>query len=299
MPGPDPDRRILVGPAGWAYADWEGRVYPRPHPTDFHPLAWLARYVDMVEVNGTFYAPPEARHVARWVDLVADRPGFLFTAKLHQDFTHGSWTDARRQEAERFCQGLKPLVEAGRLGALLAQFPHTFRFAAHTRDRLLRLAELFPVAPLVVELRHASFFGEEPLAFLTRLGVSVAWVDMPGAAEHPPAGHATPGPVGYARLHGRNAQAWFDRQAGRDARYDWLYAPDALDAIARRVREISASGRQTFLVTNNHYGGKAVANALELKARLEGTEVVAPETLLEAFPHLSAVARSDGQLRLF
>ena len=67
---------IRVGPAGWSYADWEGRAWPRSKPRGFHPLAHLARFVDCIEINSSFYALTDPAHCARWVDLVADRPDF-------------------------------------------------------------------------------------------------------------------------------------------------------------------------------------------------------------------------------
>jgi uncharacterized protein YecE (DUF72 family) len=290
---------VLVGPAGWSYADWEGRVYPRPRPPGFHPLAYLSRFVDCVELNSSFYALPRTDHAARWVDLLAERPDFPFLAKLHQDFTHGPWRRERADQAEAFRRGLAPLVEARRLAAHLAQFPIHFRQTADGRDRLGRLRDLFPEVPLVVELRHRSWFDDRGLALVERLGLSLAWIDLPPARDHPPAGHPCPGPIAYARLHGRNAAAWFDPQAGRDAKYDYLYGSEELERIAERVREMAAGGRRTFLVTNNHYGGKAVANALQLKSLLGTGEVTAPEILLETFPELRPIARSEGQQLLF
>lgn len=290
---------VRIGTAGWSYPDWEGKVYPRPHPRGFHPLAYLARYVDAVELNASFYRIPRPEHAERWVDLVADRPDFRFVAKLHQTFTHDPWTTLPAAQARAFTAALAPLRAAGRLGALLAQYPVSFRATEANWRRVAETAAAFRDVPLVVEVRHRSFFEAEALARLADLGVAVAWIDLPPARDHPPAGHDTPGPIGYARLHGRNAGAWFRKGAGRDQRYDWLYGEDDLDRIAERVRELAAGGRQTYLITNNHYGGKAVANALELKGRFEGRPPLAPEPLRDAFPHLRGSTRAEGQQRLF
>ena len=284
---------VLVGPAGWSYPDWEGAVYPRPHPKGFHPLPFLARYVDMVELNSSFYAMPSARNAARWVDLLEPHPRFCLTAKLHQRFTHDPWTQAPETDAGVFRDGLRPLVEADRLAALLAQFPVSFREGTPGWEKLARLRELFSDQTLVVELRHRSWFEPEALARLERLGLALAWLDLPAASDHPPAGHETPGIIGYARLHGRNARAWFDKNAGRDDRYDWLYGRRDLEQIAARVRELASGGRRTYLVTNNHYGGKAIANALELKGLLTGEEVEVPPPLVRTYPRLAELEQES------
>ena len=108
-----------------------------------------------------------------------------------------------------------------------------------------------------------------------------------------------PGRLGYLRLHGRNAAAWFDRDAGRDQRYDYLYGPQELEGVVGRIRTLAGAKDETYVVTNNHFGGKAVANALEILASLRGGPVPAPPELLRAFPRLASRARVEGQRDLF
>ncbi len=290
---------VRVGPAGWSYPDWEGRVYPRPHPRPFHPLAFLARYVDCVELNSSFYALPQARHAARWADLVADHASFRFLAKLHRSFTHEVAVEVDDTGVRAFKEGLAPLAAAGRLAALLAQFPVSFHRTTTGRERVHRLADAFHERPLVLELRHRSWFTPESLEELEHLGVGLAHIDLPVARDHPPTAHPTLGPIGYVRLHGRNDRTWFDPKAGRDERYDYLYRHTELVEIAERIREVAAHGRETYLVTNNHYGGQALANALELRGLLDGEPPLAPETLVQSFPHLRRITRPMGQQRLF
>ena len=263
---------VRVGPAGWSYPDWEGPVYPRPHPRDFHPLAFLARYVECVELNTTFYALPQARHAARWAGLVAEHPTFRFLAKLHRSFTHEPGAEVPGAEADAFRGGVRPLAEAGRLAALLAQFPVSFHRTAGLGRAWLGWRTSSTAPALVLELRHRSWFTPESIDELEQLGVGLAHIDLPAAPDHPPPVHPTLGAVGYVRLHGRNDRTWFDPKAGRDDRYDYLYGRDELAAITDRIRRVAAHGRETFLVTNNHYGGQAVANALEIRgpARRDG-----------------------------
>ena len=278
-----------IGPAGWDYADWRGAVYPSPAPRGFDPLAYLSRYFDCIEVNSTFYRIPSPRAAADWVRRTRGRGRFLFTAKLHRAVTHeeGAFPVA---EAERFRLGITPLLEAGALGCLLAQFPWSFRDTAAARARLSRIADAFPGAPLAVEVRHKSWDTPAARRFFAERGMGLCAIDQPRfPSSMPPVAHRT-ARVGYVRLHGRNRENWFREGAGRDARYDYLYAPEELDPWAARIRGYAAEEGRVFVILNNHYRGKAVCNALEFAARLRGGRVAVPPPLLEAFPRLRAIA---------
>ncbi len=294
---------IRVGIAGWSYPDWEGPVYPRPRGPGFHPLAFLAPFVDVVELNSTFYGLPDRAHVQRWARLAEGNPRLVFTAKLHRDLTHEGWSPARRAFLEESRARLEPLEAAGRLHALLAQLPLRFVHGPQGEAHLRALAQALAPTPWSVELRHRSWAQPAAQEFLRGLGASLVHLDWPAAPEHLPdsPSPAMPqiGPLGYLRLHGRNARAWFDPRAGRDDRYDHRYGAQELEGIEQRVRRIAARVESTLVVANNHYGGKAVAAALELKARLSGGPVPAPDTLVEAFPDLGPWVSLRGQGRLF
>lgn len=165
--------------------------------------------------------------------------------------------------------------------------------------RILREAQRFNPTPLVVELRHRSWWTADVLEELTALEVSLAWIDLPAARDHPPADHQPTGPIGYLRLHGRNARNWFRAAAGRDERYDYLYDPEQLREQAVRARSIAARTEETYVVTNNHFEGQAVANAIELRALLSGNTQEAPPELLARYPRLAEVARPLGEGSLF
>src|SRR5271155_3162388 len=152
---------ILVGTAGWSYPDWENLVYP-PGKTAGR-LQLVARYLDCVEVNSSFYRPPTARAPESWVRAVAAEAQFRFLAKAWQRFTHersSPWTTA---EFELFTTGLEPLRESERLDSLLFQFPWSFRNDARNRDWLRAIADDFADWPLTVEVRHDSWLAEETL----------------------------------------------------------------------------------------------------------------------------------------
>ncbi len=288
-----------IGVAGWSYADWEGPVYPRSKGRGFHPLRFLAGYIDCMEVNASFYAPPQAVHVARWVELVAEHAAFRFIVKLHRGFTHEPLHDGWRTAARTFHDGIAPLHEAGVLLALLVQFPVSFRNGPAAWERLERIKALYAEHRLCLELRHRSWFAPEVYARLRDLDMGLVHIDLPASREHPPAEHPVLGPLAYVRLHGRNASAWFDRHAHRDAKYDYLYDETELEGVAKRVVRIAREAERSVVITNNHYRGQALANALELKHLLSGEKPPAPETLRLAFPHLAGVTRPAGQQLLF
>lgn len=285
---------LLIGPAGWSYEDWAGIVYPARKPKGFHPLPYLARFLQCLEVNSTFYSPPRAELCERWVQLLAKHEGFLLTAKLHRDFTHRPRVDSRAEleaDARRFLEGIEPLARAHRLAALLVQFPVSFHHSDPNVRHLGRLQALFGIHPLVLEVRHVSWFRARALNQVRGLGYSLAHVDLPASRSHPPAWHESTGPVGYLRLHGRNEATWFARGVGRDARYDYLYSPRELEGLAARAKRIAGEHDRTFVVTNNHFEGQAVVNALELLAALRGSVVDAPAELVRRYPRLGGLAR--------
>lgn len=295
---------IRVGTAGWSYADWEGRVYPRRKPRDFHPLSYLARYLQCMELNASFYAYPSPDHARHWTHRIEDFAEFRFTAKLHRDFTHdlqAIWTEpAIAQRRDAFLRGLEPLRESGRLSAVLCQFPVTFDRTPANRRHLARLAELFAQElPLVLELRHRSWFEPEVLRRFAERSLSIAHLDLPPARDHPPETPPRTGPIGYLRVHGRNSRAWFRAESTRDERYDYLYTEREVDELTERARRLTRDHDDVFVITNNHFAGQAAANALEIRARLETSPVLGPPELFEAYPHLKDRVRPDRSATLF
>jgi uncharacterized protein YecE (DUF72 family) len=293
---------IRVGPAGWSYADWEGIVYPREKPRGFHPLRHLARFVTCIEVNSSFYAVPRPDYAERWVREVEDRPDFRFSAKLQDVFTHHPLPPNDEELdalAHRWLGGIEPLRASGKLAAVLVQFPVGFRNTESGETRLARLRDAFGHLPLVLEVRHRSWFEPASLSRVRELGYSTAHIDLPSARDHPPETFPLTGPLGYVRAHGRNATSWFDARAGRDQRYDYLYPPGEVDELVAATRRIAGEVDETLVVTNNHFSGKAVANALDILASLGEEPPAAPPELVTAFPHLRARVRVVGQDSLF
>jgi uncharacterized protein YecE (DUF72 family) len=272
---------IRAGVAGWDYPDWRGIVYPNKKTKSFDELGYLARYFDTVEINSTFYRPANPKAAASWVKRVEHNPAFKFTAKLWKRFTHeraAAWT---AKEVGLASGALDVLADAGRLGAVLLQFPWSFKRDEASQEWLRDLLGAFGRFPLVLEVRHASWAGSDVLAELTERAVGVVNVDQPLFSNSiKPAAHAT-SPVGYVRLHGRNYQDWFRPPASNRQRYNYLYTADELRPWVERIREMAARPgiRELYAVTNNHNLGKAPANAGMIMSMLDGEKVRIPASL--------------------
>jgi uncharacterized protein YecE (DUF72 family) len=274
---------IRVGPAGWSYKDWAGIVYPAPRPRGFDPLAYVARWFDTIEINSTFYRPA-ARHAAdEWIRRVADRRSFTFSAKLWQRFTHQRDEAFTADDVAAVREAMDPLLDAGRLGALLLQFPWSFRRTDDNRQWLDDLTRAFHMYPLVLEVRHESWNVPELYAELAERSIGFVNIDQPRFRHSIKPSATTTAPVGYVRLHGRNHEDWFRKDASVEARYNYLYSADELRPWAERSRAIDAAASETFIITNNHFQGKAVANGLMLKSMIEGAPVPAPRELTAAY----------------
>ena len=286
---------IRFGPAGWSYPDSPGHVYPAGVGTKFDVLAYLAGYFDTIEINATFYRPQPRKNFASWARRVAHNPDFRFAVKLWQRFTHerqGAWS---AEDVAMVTEGLETLREAGRLGAVLAQFPWSFKPGVEAREWLRALARDLAGWPVVVEVRHGAWGRPEHLALLRDLGLGFANIDQPVIGRSLGATAEATSAVGYVRFHGRNYEHWFGETEDAAQRYDYLYGVEELTPWVERIRAVDAAPGvgETYVVANNHFEGKGPANALMLRAMLEGQRVRVPETLLKTYPaHLGPYAES-------
>jgi len=281
------NRKLYIGPAGWDYADWRGVVYP-PRLKGSDRLTFLAAHFGAVEINVTFYRPIAPDYARRWLAAVSDFPDFRFTAKLWQVFTHERRLPAA--ELAQFAVGLAPLLAAGKLGVLLAQFPYSFHNTEENRGYLLKLKSALQNFPLAVEVRHRSWQQRAVREFLASAGLNFCNIDQPLVSYPLGATRWVTGDKGYLRCHGRHKEAWFDFDDDRGARYDYLYTPEELGDLASRTREIMAQAKETYVIFNNHPRGQAIANALELAHLLTpGRRLNMPPSLLFAFPQLASL----------
>ena len=287
-------RDIRVGPAGWSYADWRGRVYPEGAGTKFDTLALVSKYFDTTEVNSSFYHPPSPETARSWLRRIEHNQNFVFTAKLYRKFTHERG-QASAEDERLFREGVDPLAEAGKLGAVLIQFPWSFKNDPEERTYLNQLVERFKDYPLVVELRHESWSNPRILQTLEDLGVGLCDIDQPLFANSIKPSAEVTSSIGYVRLHGRNYQNWFREEADVLERYDYLYSRDELEPWVNRIREVSQKARQTFVITNNHARGQNLVNAFEILAQLEEERMPGPAKLIETYPRLSESLIADDE----
>jgi uncharacterized protein YecE (DUF72 family) len=300
---------LRVGPAGWSYPDWAGYVYPKRREKGFHEATYLAEFFDTIEINTSFYNPIRPDHAALWIERVAANPRFVFTAKLWQRFTHetigkntghgnldgaaSSAVVAATNEDERAVRaGFDVLRAAGKLSAVLLQFPFSFHRTTETVAQLSALLKRFGDYPLVVEVRHASWQTPETFALLAESNAGFCNIDQPviGRSIEPSA--ETTSPIGYVRLHGRRYDTWFtdDPAVPSHERYNYLYSTEELAPWAKRVDKVAERSREVFVITNNHYQGKGVVNALQLISILKRSKVKVPEPLRVQYPELEAIA---------
>jgi uncharacterized protein YecE (DUF72 family) len=287
-------RHIHIGPAGWSYADWRGRVYPESAGAKFDTLALVAKYFDTAEINSSFYHPPAPDTARSWLRRIQHNPQFIFTAKLYRAFTHERGKSTADDE-KLFRQGIDPLVEAGKLGAVLIQFPWSFKNEGEERAYLNQLVERFKDYPLVVELRHESWNNPRILQTLEDLNVGLCDIDQPLFANSIKPSAEVTSSIGYIRLHGRNYQNWFREEANVVERYDYLYSRDELEPWVERVREVASKAKQTFVITNNHARGQSLVNAFEVLALLEEERVPGPAKLIESYPRLGESLAADDE----
>jgi uncharacterized protein YecE (DUF72 family) len=239
-------------------------------------LKFYSQYFNTVEVNSTFYRPCSAKTAESWVHRTPDN--FEFTLKVWQLFTHGKehWTDA---DLNQFKTGLVPLIESGKLGCLLFQFPASFHRDPSTEDKLRELLSHFPEAPKAVELRHHSW--TEGLDTLQPFGAAPVFIDEPKFKDSIRQQFQPAGPILYLRFHGRRAETWW-RHEHRNDRYDYLYTPQEIEPYAMRLKEVVSDQaiEKAYVFFNNHPEAKAVANAVMMRAQLQvAVKAELPESL--------------------
>jgi uncharacterized protein YecE (DUF72 family) len=223
----------------------------------------------------------------------------MFTAKLHRSFTHNpmavmeptSAASIRPNDEDEALarEGLEALAGEGKLGALLIQFPVSFKNTSLNREYLEKLLRQFIEYPRVVEVRHDSWENPDTIDSFIQKNVAFCNIDQPLIGRSlKPTEHVT-SPVGYVRLHGRNYDQWFEAETGAD-RYNYLYNGVELAGWKEKIGRIAQKAEVTYVVANNHLLGKAGVNALQLKNLLSGHRVKAPESLLEHYPELEKIA---------
>jgi uncharacterized protein YecE (DUF72 family) len=309
---------LHIGTSGWSYptgkGKWNGLFYPatrskRDGTADFDELRFYAEHFDTVEVNSTFYGQPRPEVAQTWLERTP--PGFEFSLKLYQKFTHpdmfakatgGDPSRLGTKDVDEFKAALEPLASAGKLGALLAQFPASFKSDPESRGYLAWLLKAFRDYPVAVELRHRSWSEQpsETADLLSSYDAALAQIDEP---KFKSSIRQTLLPnvrsFYYLRLHGRNAKQWWKHEASED-RYNYLYSADELKPFSEAAKAAAREVKKAYLYANNHFSAKSVANAAILKAQLgQELEGEYPAEFVEEYPDLKGMVKLlPGQQKL-
>jgi uncharacterized protein YecE (DUF72 family) len=214
------------------------------------------------------------------VKRVAANDEFKFTTKVFRGFTHEKAALAEA-DVKAFRNYLDPFMEADRLGAILIQFPWSFKNTPESREKLVELFDAFKDYPRSLEVRHSTFQEPDFFALLDEHDVGWVNVDQPLFHDSVKPSDTVTGPVAYARLHGRNYEKWFAHEESWE-RYNYLYSAQELEPWVERIDHMAQS-RDTYVVTNNHFRGQAILNAGDLKESL-GQDSTLPPQLKEAYP---------------
>jgi uncharacterized protein YecE (DUF72 family) len=318
---------LRIGTSGWNYprgnGTWNGVFYPPPRERrkDFDELRFYAEHFNTVEVNSTFYGQPRAAVARDWAQRTPS--GFEFSVKLYQKFTHprmfaerlerslaGTGADDETVAAlaqpgtadlDEFKRGVEPLANAGKLGALLAQFPASFRAGSRERDYLVALLTRLKEYRVAVELRHRTWSDALPetLHLLNAHGAAWTQIDEPKfrlSIRQNYLPNVTT--FYYLRLHGRNAAAWWRHKASED-RYNYLYSAKELEEFSETAGAARQIVKRTYLYTNNHYSAKSIANAAMIKHQLhEPIEGEYPPEFVERYPELAGIVNVTPARRL-
>jgi uncharacterized protein YecE (DUF72 family) len=235
-------------------------VYPSNPARGFHPLEFLSRHLDLVEIDTSFDRPLRPELSKLWLKKVAHRQNFQFTAVLGRQFTNDRLLEPDAIRA--FKDGLWPLAHARKFGCLLMRFPWSFRFTKENRAFLIELRRAFHEFPLAAEMRHASWTADEALGTLMDYRIGFCNVDQPAGVRATLPNAIITSPIGYVRLLGRNGGDWTDEQTAAD----YLYTPLELGAWQDRIERLRNFTSATFVIAANHPGGKSAVNAMQLQS---------------------------------
>jgi uncharacterized protein YecE (DUF72 family) len=280
--------KILVGTSSWADPGFVEEWYP-PGMAARDRLGWYADRFEAVEVNSSFYAIPDPGTVARWAEVTP--AGFVFDYKLHRALSrHAAQVDSLPPDMRdgldvgprgrvwltpelegelvaRTLEAVKPLEQAGKLGAFLLQLTPSFSPSRHELDELSGLVEALGGRPLAIEFRHRGWVEgerlESTLDWLTGKGAAFVTVDAPKQVEVPimPDVDAVTNPgLAYMRLHGRNAEGYLKGKSVAE-RFGWDYTPEELEEVAERVRGMAEEAGFVHVMFNNNRGADAPTSA--------------------------------------
>lgn len=250
---------ILVGTSGYSYREWVGPVYPEGTRQSEYLVVYATMF-PVVELNFSFYRQPEPAMLERMVRASQGRLGF--SVKAFRELTHEVSADRFEAVANQFCEGIQPLEQADKLDCVLLQFPYSFHYTRPNREYLARVLDRMSTFPLAVEFRSSEWFRDRVFDGLKQFGAALVCVDEPKLPNLPPPVEEVTAPLGYVRMHGRNAKQWWDGEDG--IRYDYHYSDDELREWLPRIASIAEKAAKLLVFFNNHWRGQAAQNAKRL-----------------------------------
>ncbi len=262
-----PQMALHIGTCGFSYRDWIGPFYPQGiKPLDMLPF--YAERFDAVEIDSTYYAIPKPQ---LFESMDRRTPShFRFAVKAPGSITHVPLeATPLNDDAVAFRACLEPIRQSGKLGAVLAQFPHSFRPSPDAYRRLRDLVTWWPDLNLVTEFRHRLWQDDRTLDALRELGIGFCNVDEPRFASLLRPGSEITSSVGYIRFHGRNYSRWWKQERASHERYDYLYTSEELTEWIPRIAAVDEQAKHAYVFFNNHHLGKAAANAKQLAQMLD------------------------------
>ena len=296
--------RVLIGTASWTDPTLvkDGHFYPPDAKTPEARLRYYAEQFPVVEVDSTYYFPPSEKNSVLWIERTPKE--FTFNIKAYSLLTnHPTKRDSLYKELaeslpdelegkknlyreqlpddvvdevwERFHDALMPLHSAGKLGAVLFQFPQWFVIGRKSKDYIVEAAERLRDFRIAVEFRHKSWMSErnaeETLSFLEEHDLPYVCVDMPQGFDSsiPPVAAATAKDLALVRFHGRDPEVWAKKNVSASERFRYEYSKDELPEWVPKVHELSEQTRETHVLMNNCYRDYAVNSARQLADLLD------------------------------
>jgi uncharacterized protein YecE (DUF72 family) len=219
-------------------------------------LRFYSTRFSCVEIDSTYYKTPGPSMFEAISKKVPE--GFMFTVKVPSSFTH------EREKFEEalvpFRKSIKPIVDKGMLGCLVAQFPYSFKSSREGLEHIVKIKEGVRL-PLVVEFRHVSWQKEDVYEFLQDHDMGYVNVDLPRIYGLPTPSAVVTADVAYVRFHGRvDAKTWWEPEEAK-LRYAYLYNEDELNQWVPHIRDMESRSRHLYVVFNNHFRGFATENA--------------------------------------
>jgi uncharacterized protein YecE (DUF72 family) len=291
-----PPGRILIGTSSWTDPTLvkETDFYPATAKTAEARLQFYASRFPLVEVDSTYYFPPSERNSVLWIERTP--PSFTFNIKAYSLLTnHPTRTESLYKDLQgavpagrprvyrkdlpdsvvdevwqRFRDALMPLHSAGKLGAVLFQFPQWFVISRASKAYIEECAARLPDYRVAVEFRHKSWMeernAEETLGFLQERRLPYVSVDMPQGFDSsvPPVAAVTADDLAMVRFHGRNTEAWAKKSETASERFRYDYSTDELREWVPRIEGLASEARETHVLMNNCYRDFAVRDAKEL-----------------------------------